>query len=486
LVIIRNSSTNQPTTMESEQEQFDYSDIEQEDGDAMEDEDEVDADMTELDKYIQSYDWSAVLRRIKSHPYECRNVNRTEGRLPLHVACDHDAPAVVIQTLLQVYPEASIRTGTSNMNPLHITCSSPQASVHIVRVLIEMGLSEQFSMRDVDGDTPLHAACRCGASLEVLELLCQAHSAAVHVLDYEGLTPLLRLWVRNFVIWKEEELLNLPAWEGDLWDAWHKTELLLRAAHCACSPECAKTSASAASSAYPNLQAVLARVNSFTSLLQSTEASASSSSSSSVPRRCRTLHAAAAVDAPRAVLHICLRMYPEQLRERDEQGRTPLLVAAAAPMYPPHNLSDDGYSLQEQEDQVDVPPASSSILAEEITQIPGTTSVLEVLLAADPEGAQQVDPSGRLPLHIALESGKRWCDGVSALVQAYPESVAIADRSTKLYPYQLAATKENVYNTYALLRLNPTLLQLQHPRNIPTSGAAILPGLQKKKEASMP
>jgi Ankyrin repeats (3 copies) len=458
-----------------EQEQFDYSDIEQEDGDAMEDEDPVDPDMSELDKYIQSYDWSAVLRRIKSHPHESRIVNSTEGRLPLHVACDHDAPAVVIQTLLQVYPEASIRTGTSNMNPLHITCSSPQASVHVVRVLLEMGFFEQFSMRDVDGDTPLHAACRCGASLEVLELLCQAHSPAVHVLDYEGLTPLLRLWVRNFVIWKEEDLLNLANWQGDLWEAWHKTELLLRAAHCGCSPECATTSAVASSAAYPNLQAVLSRVHSFNSLLQSKEAASSLS-----PRRCRTLHAAAAVDAPRAVLHICLRMYPEQLLERDEQGRTPLLVAAAAPIYPAHNLSDDGYSLQETDGVVPTATTTSDHMrAEDAT--PGIPSVLEVLLSAYPEGAQQLDPSGRLPLHIALESGKRWCDGVSALVQAYPDAVAIADRSTKLYPYQLAATRENVYNTFALLRLNPTLLQLQHPRN-----AAVLPGLQKKKEASVP
>ena len=107
-------------------------------------------------------------------------------------------------------------------------------------------------------------------------------------------------------------------------------------------------------------------------------------------------------------------------------------------------------------------------------------SVLELLLEAHPNehghGADVWDPSGRLPLHIALEAGKRWGDGIGALVAAYPESVAMADRSTKLYPYQLAATKDNLHNTYALLRLNPTLLMSSSssPRNV-----ASLTGVKK-------
>ena len=119
-----------------------------------------------------------------------------QGRKPLHVACDHDAPAVVVHALLKAHPEGSTMVGTSNMNPLHITCSSQHASVHVVRVLLEGGHTLQTSMRDVDGDTPLHAACRCGAPIEVLDVLLRANPAAVNERDYEGLTPLLRLWVR--------------------------------------------------------------------------------------------------------------------------------------------------------------------------------------------------------------------------------------------------------------------------------------------------
>ena len=187
------------------------------------------------------------------------------GRTALHVACDHDAPAVVVAALLQVLPKAAIMVGTSNMNPLHITCSSSHASIHVIRVLLGMdsdddggddekqqqsqqqqhqqekpppGLHEfveqSLRMRDVDGDTPLHAACRCGAPIEVLELLLQAYPEAVMQRDYEGLTPLLRLWVRYVVILGDDALASIqgPAdLTGPVLDAWQKTELLLKVAY---------------------------------------------------------------------------------------------------------------------------------------------------------------------------------------------------------------------------------------------------------------
>ena len=188
------------------QEDFDYSDIEADDNDeddySIGNEDGAPCSHI-LVNMLESYEWSAALSRITAHPEECR-VRCNERRTLLHVACHNDAPAVVIQALLEAYPEASVATGSSNMNPLHIACSSRSASAHVVRVLLQSGLPQQSSMRDLDGDTPLHAACRCGASVNVLNVLLQAYPEAVHVRDFEGLNPLLRLWVRYFVILGEE------------------------------------------------------------------------------------------------------------------------------------------------------------------------------------------------------------------------------------------------------------------------------------------
>ena len=255
---------------------------------------------------LQSYDWAGALARIAVFPSETKIVGM-QGRTPLHVACDHDAPAVVIQALLKAYPEASAMVGTTNMNPLHITCSSQHASVHVVRVLLELGHQEQTSMCDIDGDTPLHAACRCGAPIEVLEVLLRANPQAVHQRDYEGLTPLLRLWVRYFVILGSDviERVRGPAdLTGELGEAWKKTEMLLRCAH----------------------HGSVDQGENF---------------------KFRAVHAASAVDCPRPVVKIAAIVYPRQLDEKDESGITPLMLAAQAPIFKVRDLSDEGYTLED-------------------------------------------------------------------------------------------------------------------------------------------
>ena len=67
----------------------------------------------------------------------------------------------------------------------------------VVRFLLTAGVDPNLASL-LHGDTPLHAACRCGAPIEVLDVLLQANPQAVLERDYEGLTPLLRLWVRYF------------------------------------------------------------------------------------------------------------------------------------------------------------------------------------------------------------------------------------------------------------------------------------------------
>lgn len=442
--------------MDIDEETFNYSDLE--DNDMSEEPEETSV----LMNLVDASDWAGCLARIQTHPAECREVQQEgQGRTPLHVACDNDAPAVVIQAMLRAYPEASMRVGTSNMNPLHITCSSPHASAHAVRALLEFGRFEQFSMRDVDGDTPLHAACRCGAPIEVLEILLRAYPTAVDMRDFEGLTPLLRLWVRYFVILGHDAIENLNSLTdlaGELLEAWNKTELLLRCAHLG--------------------------------TLELVVGPPSPQSRESAARQFRTLHAAAAVDCPRPILKLATKLYQNQLNERDEEGRTPLMIACMTPVYRVRDLTDAGYMLedvihgdennsvnmedQDQEQQQEQPEANNG----EADQGQPQPSVIEILLQANEDvdtgrGARLMDPSGRLPLHMALETAKQWSQGIKCLVNAYPESVSIADRSSKLYPYQLGASDPS--SAFELLRLNPTLLErhaarrkVARPRQDPT------------------
>lgn len=375
---------------------------------------------TVLGSMLEGGDWAGVLARIASHPSETRNVHQ-DGRRPLHMACADDAPAVVVQALLKAYAEASVMVGTSGMTPLHLTCSSAHASVHVVRVLMELGYAQQCNIRDLDGDTPLHAACRSGAPLEVLEVLLRANPAAVHERDYEGLTPLLRLWVRYVVTLGDDALENISTeadLTGELGQAWKKTVLLLRCAHHGIVEE--------------NYQ----------------------------PNNDQVVHAVSAVDCPRPVVKLAARVFSRQLGVRDANGLTPLLVAAKAPIFKVRDLSDDGYLL---EDVVHGDESGGSDDEEESSDSQ-SSSVIEILLQANQGAASAAaclpDPSGRLPLHFALETNKKWNQGVCQLVQVHPDGLAHFDKTRQLYPFMLAAQgdKSDLNTVYEVLRFNPSVL----------------------------
>jgi hypothetical protein len=383
-------------------------------------------DLSVLLWLVQSYEWAAALVRIGLHPEEARAVG-VEGRTPLHVACDHDAPPSVVQALLRAYPEASTRVGTSDMNPLHITCSSQHASVHIVQILLEGGDQIQTSMRDVDGDTPLHTACRCGAPIDVLEVLLRANPTVVTQRDYEGLTPLLRLWVRYFVILGDGVIEGVrgPAdLKGELEEAWKKTELLMACAH------------------HGSFEAIEESGVIF-----------------------RALHAAAAVDCPRAIVKIATILHPDQLEDLDEKGLTPLLIAAKAPIFKVRDLSDDGYLLEDRIHGDENFDALSN--DEDLVEESQASAVIDILVQTTTTSTACIpSPCGRIPLNWALMTGKKWGEGIRALVQAYPDGLSMADTETGLYPFMLAAVgdKADCSTIFDLLRHDPSLVVVSTSR----------------------
>ncbi|KAL3919919.1 MAG: hypothetical protein SGILL_003512 [Bacillariaceae sp.] len=384
--------------------------------------------------FVQAYEWALALERIASHPDECKAVG-VQGRTPLHVACDHDAPAQVVAALLKSYPEASLMVGTSSMNPLHITCSSQHASVEVVQVLLEGGLATQTNMRDVDGDTPLHAACRCGAPIETIRVLLEANPSAVNERDHEGLTALLRLWVRCFVMLGDSVLDRIrgPAdLTGELRNTWSKTELLLRCAH---------------------LGSMSGRVE--------------NEQHGNIPSHYtfRPMHAVAAVDCPRPVIKMATVLYPKQLEERDEMGMTPLLIAASAPTFKVRDLSDEGFML---EDRIygDSDNESDDDMDDGERVDSGQPSVLDILVSANLCAARipssMGSNAGQLPLHVAVASGKPWNDGVKTILSAYPEAISRIDPKTGLYPFLQAASTDrpDCGIILELLKKDPTLAVL--------------------------
>ena len=70
------------------------------------------------------------------------------------------------------------------------------------------------------------------------------------------------------------------------------------------------------------------------------------------------------------------------------------------------------------------------------------TVLMKELIRLDPSLATLPDPSRgtRLPLNVAIESGRTWYDGVREFFHAAPQVLQLRDGTSGIYPFMLAAT----------------------------------------------
>lgn len=137
---------------------------------------------------------------------------------------------------------------------------------------------------------------------------------------------------------------------------------------------------------------------------------------------------------PPEMIRLAISIHPSQVKEMDEDGNLPIHIAATASSNmveaPP---SDDNmaHALADAADGADdlsvLSDAALSFFS--VATVRRTTNpfdkVLKMLLQHYPEGARiPQGRSGRLPLVMAIESGRRsWEDGIRTLLNAYPPAM---------------------------------------------------------------
>jgi len=75
-----------------------------------------------------------------------------------------------------------------------------------------------------------------------------------------------------------------------------------------------------------------------------------------------------------------------------------------------------------------------------------------------PNVVQTVDKDKRLPLHCAADSSTASFEVVMEVFKAYKDAASIRDPMTGLFPFQLAASNDNVESSFSLLLANPNLV----------------------------
>lgn len=322
-------------------------------------------------------DWHLVRLRIISHPNDVRYKTSHQATV-LHQACLYRTSLDMIELLLNAYPDAIIAQDSEGWTPLHVALLYG-ANEELCLLLIRRGGVTK------DGryiGSPLHLACRHGASAPILQALLNANPAMAVQPNEAGAKPAHLVW-RDFRKrssgYAIEELQ-----EEHVEDLLHRIGWILDAAR------------------GRKLQQQSRRRNDETA---------------SIP----SLHDV--VDLHSELHHlisIMIRLYPEQCSRRDTKGNLPLHVAASV-------RPNKGPSL--------------SLLSFRRNN----TDVLDQILHAYPSAANLPDGTGRLPLHLAVLSERTWKTGICSLVQASPQSITTRNILTHRYPAQEARDVDTIY-----------------------------------------
>jgi len=298
-----------------------------------------------------------LLLRANSQALQQKDIH---GRLPVHFA---RTLSDVTEILVRAYPEGARHVDAQGRLPLH-SC-------------VEHAMGRSPSEDGDDNETPTLAA----TNLKVVKILVETGlnlnlpQGGVLSKDKHGTTPLDLICQEIQACVEQQESPEQQHHLDQLW------EILCLFVQTTCSPE------------DPQVPP---------------------------PQPFRLVHALVSLFCPASVVSQALLRHPEQARERDHLGRTPLMIAAA--------------SIEKTEPKV----------------------ICE-LLKCNKDAARMTDADGRLPIDLAAENGVYNEELWEALVMAEPRAVDTRDLRDKNFPFMTAAigNKSNVNTVYRLLRTKP-------------------------------
>lgn len=348
--------------------------------------------------------WPLLVKRASKHKKEAEHQD-ADGLLPLHWAVSGGPPLEVVESLLQAHPEGAIAVDYEGSTALHFACHYG-ANAAVVEFLLTVN-GDASRKQDKHGRSPLYHAVDKQASLDVVRYLVRADPSMitkpclprdeklarkVRARDERPLhhrTPLFMAWA--------QVMMDRQTRDRHTGRLWEKAEILLQGAY-----------------AYHSSQRIY-----------------------------RMVHATVTLDEylPQEIIDVAIKLFPEQLSEKEENtGRVPLAIAAAM-----HQLL-----------------------------MSRSQEMIRLLLHAHPKAARISDHQGRTPLSLATASGKSWTAGVEDLFHAAPELIKWTDGSSKTYPALVSASSTpaeetkcvakscRVYSTFQLLQDEKTADSQKH------------------------
>ena len=349
-------------------------------------------DVSNLIEYLCSHRWQKSCNYINKFPEMVRNYKSSDNWTCLHFACNLDPPTKVINCLLQAHPEAVLVQDRRGFTPLHLAVYS--ASHVVVGRLLEQD-TRPVHMKAVSNElTPLKFAC-----LKYSEKISGVIDRPVlYRSDLEGITMLFM---------RKVELLIKAAYYGTIDDR----ILGIHEPSTACWPQ----------QSLPRRR----------TLLQHSSTGARENNRKNATRF-RMVHACAGIDCPVEMMKFAIKVYPNEVKEADEIGNFPLHIAAASV---PSSVTDgreiigvDQWhqwerTIPEEREQDPLAPTLSAQDKGSDSNDRSTRDLntkIDVLLQACPVIVKEHNAQSKLPIHVALEAGRDWDNGIHSLLEAHP------------------------------------------------------------------
>ena len=181
-------------------------------------------------------------------------------------------------------------------------------------------------------------------------------------------------------------------------------------------------------------------------------------------RKWRVVHALAKTGCPPEVARLAVCLYPEQVRQRDENYDLPLHIAvrsrASSSQWEsteddPHAVADIESLAGDAGGEREVDSVTGQVRQSTLSYIPACAPVIKALLESYPHAAACADGNGRLPLNLALVTGRTWRSGIADILEACPDALfGTRDTATHLAPFMLAAVDQRELREHSHLAIN--------------------------------
>ena len=379
---------------------------------------------------------------LEAYP-ESAQAENNKGNLPLHMAVQYGCSLEVVKALVEAYPEGVTVKNDDNRVPLHdavhLDLDSGYAlrdyvDVQVIKFLLEVH-PDGAKNKDRHGNLPLHTSIECDLSLEILKIVILAYPAGVTVQNEDGDLPLHLAVSHDTCV--EGIKIMLDEYRGGVKVNNNQGQLPL---HIECANERNK----------PNLHLLNLLVEFypegiFQRNIDGDEPSnllSASDADDALP--CALHEAVVRVFSPHLV-KLLIKAAPESCMTKDQTGRIPLHQACASNTLGSLDvvlvlLEASAESFMVPDEQGITPSQLLSKVASQKNSkgmLPlhrharyserFTVSAIHQLLNAYPKGIEERDNRGMLPFHHACLNTASSVDTLMALLQLYPESIAVVE-----------------------------------------------------------